>query len=602
MDSLMVLLGPPEIHDLSDECLGGNTAAAGSKTDQTAVDPFMNLLTSQFNKTKMKPVSQTRRTGLTENFSPTFLSSRNPCLDFFFHVVPDTPSERLIQLLESAWEHDPTTTLKLVSQLRGVREKGKSDKEGFYTAALWLHGHHPKTLAGNIRGLSAAGYLKYLPEILFRLLKGPDVRRIAKQERIKRPFRERILLRKKRKSLRINRKAKPREQRIDEEKERCRLEIDHAAELRRKKTANMALKAIERYNNDQDFRFLYDEIAKLFAELLALDLEIVGSGRKNPQLSLAAKWCPSLNSSYDRSLLLCEAIGKRLFPRESHPEYADVEERHYSYRRLFRKHDGDRFAEYLRDVKMGKCKIASGALLPHEILKAAITAATNGGTDEVAELQWRGIVEEMQKKQKLTNSLAICDVSGSMAGTPIEVSIALGLLVSELSSKPWNGHLLTFSKNPQLHEIEGGTLAEKYQFVENMQWGMNTDFQKVFDMILKIAVDGSLTQDQMIKRVFVFSDMEFDEASANPWETDYMAIVRKFRECGYEKPPEIVFWNLRDSIATPVQDTERGVALVSGFSKNLLKVFMENSGEISPVDIMEAAISGKEYEKLVVID
>ncbi|XP_031489744.1 uncharacterized protein LOC116257269 [Nymphaea colorata] len=648
MDSLMVLLGPPEIHDLSEECLGGNTAAAGSKTDQTAVDPFMNLLTSQFNKTKLKAVSQTRTAGLTENFSPTFLSSGNPCLDFFFHVVPDTPSERLIQLLESAWVHDPTTTLKLVCQLRGVREKGKSDKEGFYTAALWLHGHHPKTLAGNIRGLSAAGYLKDLPEILFRLLKGPDVRRIAKQERIKRPFRKRILLRRKRKSLRINRKAKPREQRIDEEKERCRLEKEHAAELRRKKTANMALKAIARYNNDQDFRFLYDEIAKLFAELLASDLAIVGSGRKNPHLSLAAKWCPSLNSSYDRSLLLCEAVGKRLFPRESHPEYADVEERHYSYRvrdrlrkqalvplrrimqlpevymsanqwdalpynrvasvamknykRLFQKHDGDRFAEYLRDVKMGKCKIASGALLPHEILKAAITAATNGGTDEVAELQWRGIVEEMQKKQKLTNSLAICDVSGSMAGTPIEVSIALGLLVSELSSKPWNGHLLTFSENPQLHEIEGGTLAEKYQFVENMQWGMNTDFQKVFDLILKIAVDGTLTQDQMIKRVFVFSDMEFDEASANPWETDYMAIVRKFRKCGYEKPPEIVFWNLRDSIATPVQDTEKGVALVSGFSKNLLKIFMENSGEISPVDIMEAAISGKEYEMLAVID
>lgn len=32
---------------------------------------------------------------LTENCSPTFSTSSNPLLDFFFHVVPDTPSHRL---------------------------------------------------------------------------------------------------------------------------------------------------------------------------------------------------------------------------------------------------------------------------------------------------------------------------------------------------------------------------------------------------------------------------------------------------------------------------------------------------------------------------
>ncbi|RWR78824.1 hypothetical protein CKAN_00737600 [Cinnamomum micranthum f. kanehirae] len=37
--------------------------------------------------------------GLTENFSPTFLSSGNPCLDFFFHVMPYTPPERVTELL-----------------------------------------------------------------------------------------------------------------------------------------------------------------------------------------------------------------------------------------------------------------------------------------------------------------------------------------------------------------------------------------------------------------------------------------------------------------------------------------------------------------------
>ncbi|GLT71024.1 hypothetical protein SLA2020_430690 [Shorea laevis] len=68
--------------------------------------------------------------GLTENLSPTFLSTGNPCLDFFFQVVPDTPSEYLIERLQLAWAHDALTTLKLICNLRGVRGTGKSNKKG----------------------------------------------------------------------------------------------------------------------------------------------------------------------------------------------------------------------------------------------------------------------------------------------------------------------------------------------------------------------------------------------------------------------------------------------------------------------------------------
>jgi hypothetical protein len=38
---------------------------------------------------------------------------------------------------------------------------------------------------------------------------------------------------------------------------------------------------------------------------------------------------------------------------------------------------------------------------------------------------------------RLRNCLAVCDVSGSMFGTPTEVCVALGVLVSELSEEPW---------------------------------------------------------------------------------------------------------------------------------------------------------------------
>ena len=100
---------------------------------------------------------------LTENSSPTFASSGDPCLDFFFHVVPGTPAASVASLLATAWCAEPATALRLVCNLRGVRGTGKSDREGFYAAALWMHGCHSATLALNAGPIAGFGYLKDLP-------------------------------------------------------------------------------------------------------------------------------------------------------------------------------------------------------------------------------------------------------------------------------------------------------------------------------------------------------------------------------------------------------------------------------------------------------
>jgi hypothetical protein len=571
-------------------------------------------MVANYNKT----ANQTPPMGYTENRSPTYLSSGNPCLDFFFHVVPDTPPESLTQRLELAWAHNPLTTLKLICNLRGVRGTGKSDKAGFYTAALWLHVNHPKTLVHNIESLANFGYFKDLPEILYLLLEAPDIRIKQKKEwnRIKR-HRKPTLVRK-----------------------------DIASAARKEKRVAMARKALERYKTDKEFQILHDGVSDLFAKFLKADVELLNS-KTFYDISLAAKWCPSLDCSFDKSILLCESIARRVFTVDSYPEYQGIEEAHYAYRvrdRLrkevlvpirkalelpevymsanrwneipyhripavamnlytdkFLKHDYERFTKYLEEVKGGKSTIAAGALLPHEII-ASLNKRDHSAV-QVAELQWKRMVEDLSKKGKLRNCLAVCDVSGSMYGTPLDVSVAMGLLVSDLSSEPWKGKVITFSESPQLHIIQGDDLQSKMKFAKTLNF-CNTNFQKVFDLILQVAVAGKLKEDQMIKRIFAFSDMEFDRASPTDWETDYEAIQRKFRETGYGSVvPEIVFWNLRDSRATPVTVNSKGVVLVSGFSKNLMKLFLDSDGgTINPADIMEAAIAGEEYQKLAVVD
>lgn len=125
-------------------------------------------------------VSTSSNLVLTENCSPTFSTSSNPLVDFFFHVVPNNPSHKVPELLEAAWNEDPLTALKLVCELRGVRGTGKSEREGFYAAASWIHWRHPKTLAANVHNIAQFGYFKDLPEILVRLVQEPKPRKNAR--------------------------------------------------------------------------------------------------------------------------------------------------------------------------------------------------------------------------------------------------------------------------------------------------------------------------------------------------------------------------------------------------------------------------------------
>ncbi|KAL1816664.1 hypothetical protein ACET3Z_019238 [Daucus carota] len=643
------LAGPPEIHN------SGENPALDS-----------------FNST-----SPPLRKGFTQGLSRTYLTSSNPCLDFFFQVVPSTPKHTLITYLESSWGFDPLTTLKLVCNLRGVRGSGKGNKEGFYAALLWLHCFHPKTLVRNVEALVGFGYFKDLPEILHRLVQDAEWFERKEFGLKKKAARAKdgnsVKWRRPRKGTRIGKgggdpdgwgmdrpfcldvdeikrrgddvlRRRTREARVFAEKKKIEKQMRKAKEVREEKKVVMSRKAVMRYVRDPDYRILYETISGFFAGCLKMDMKLLESGKLNG-ISLAAKWCPSLNSCFDKSTLLCESIARKVFPKEMYDEYEGLEDAHYAYRvrdRLrkqvlvplrkalqlpevymgasewgsipynrvasvamtnykekFLKHDMLRFNEYLENVKSGKATIAAGAVLPHKI----IAALNDGDSGEVAELQWKRIVNDLSSKGKLKNCIAVCDVSSNMEGIFLDVCLALGVLVSELSEEPWSGKLITFSTNPKLEKVEGEDLRSKVDFMRRLNVESNTDFQKVFDVILKVAEKGNLKEDQMIKKIFVFSSMEFDNISENIWETDYQAITRKYTEKGYGScVPEIVFWNLTDSKATPVPSDKPGVALVSGYSKNLMTLFLEDRGTLTPESVMEVAIGGEEYSKLVVVD
>ena len=681
------LVGPAELMKVS------GIAPVEQKT--TISNPFLDMLHKSMIGEGLPPL------GFTENGSVTFLSAGNKCLDFFFQVVPSTEQGKVERLLEEAWKEDPLTTLKLIFQLRGVRGTGKSDKKNFYTAASWLYNSHYGTLTANAHLVAAFGYYKDLLEILLRIVEGPEEtekRLLEKAEHDEKVKRAKSMASKLAKSMaklknsegvknvvhgyavrgRVKRMQggepgepgywgrkgaaaraakeagtlRPREERVAESDAKDQLAKEKAAVSRREKRLQLARRAVETHTRDLKYKTLYSAVAQVFACQLTKDLEALKEGKVH-DISLAAKWAPSLDLSYDQRTLLCEAIARRIFPKEAYPEYADIEDQHqyvfrvrdryrkevlaplrqklelpevymsakrweqlpYNrvpsvamkiYKEIFEKHDGARFKQFLEDVEAGKKKIAAGAVLPHEVLRDAIEQADQ--TPNVAELQWKRMVEDLAAGGKLSNCLAVCDVSGSMAGEPLEVCIALGLLTSELCEEPWKGNVITFSEKPEIHRVVGTSLAEKYRSMQKMDWGGNTDFQAVFDQILALAVQTRLPKEKMIRRLFVFSDMEFDAARGDylhkaDWRgTDYVVICKKFSDAGYGLPPEIIFWNLRDSASTPVLHDQSGVAMVSGFSKNMLKIFLQNDGIINPMIVMEQAIAGPLFQELKLVD
>ncbi|KAL1413000.1 hypothetical protein Q8F55_000749 [Vanrija albida] len=342
-------------------------------------------------------------------------------------------------------------------------------------------------------------------------------------------------------------------------------------------------------------------------------------------MSYAAKWAPSPGKSADKQLHVATALALRLFPGLETKaarrrlqgevlaplrrvldvpevkmvrgpwsiEYAKVPARAMAaYKDSFFAHDPEGMERYIAKVASGKTTIAGASMAPHELLNEALYGGEIAG--RIAELQWAALVDSIRStsKNELANCIAVADVSGSMGSmeyklkrgqipNPIWPCVALTLLMSELARPPWNGAFITFSESPKLEHIDSTlSVRERASGLSRAGWGYSTDYNAVFKHILDAAQRTKLVPEEMVKKVFVFSDMQFDSSMDTPFgRTEHEGVQRMFAEAGYAMP-EMVYWNLEAGVAKPVRADTPGVALVSGFSGALMKYFIKALGEL----------------------
>lgn len=277
------------------------------------------------------------------------------------------------------------------------------------------------------------------------------------------------------------------------------------------------------------------------------------------------------------------------------------------YQKAFGRNAYESYSAYIQSLVKGETKINAGAVYPYDVTKSL-----NHGNASVANEQWKALPNYMEGANDMI--LPVVDVSGSMetpAGgnknvTCMDVAISLGLYISERNEGPFKDAFITFSSNPQL-QVLSGSLRDRYAQMSSSDWGMSTNLEATFKLILDQATKHNLSEAAMPNKILILSDMEFNQATnGGGWRNDggkwnptaQQMIEKMYADAGY-KVPQIVYWNIQSrNGGVPVSFDKAGTALVSGFSPAIMTSLLGGDIE-SPQQIMDKTILSERYAPIV---
>lgn len=283
------------------------------------------------------------------------------------------------------------------------------------------------------------------------------------------------------------------------------------------------------------------------------------------------------------------------------------------YNNAFLRNDEDRRRAYLGALEKGEVKINAGTLYPHDIVHKY---GSSYGIDTALEGMWKALPDTVKG---CGNTIVVADGSGSMSCivggntrvTALDVANSLAIYFAERSSGEFKDKYITFSERPQFVNFSNAkTLRDKINIARRYNEVANTNIEAVFDLILQTAVNNSMAQEDIPTNILIVSDMEFDScattssARSNGWfsyreaptVTLFDTIAKKYESYGY-KLPRLVFWNVNSRTGTiPVKENDLGVALVSGFSVNIVNMVMSN--KLDPYECLLDALNVERYQAI----
>lgn len=352
------------------------------------------------------------------------------------------------------------------------------------------------------------------------------------------------------------------------------------------------------------------------------------------EVSLLAKWMPSVNASSPETVLCAKKIARHFGMNDANYRKAlvslrahiriienNLREKDYSfdyskqpskamykYRKAFMRNDAERYNDFIGKVSSGEVRLHADTLAPYELVEPYIndtyTASSRSFMRQISEQEknllnatWASLPDFGSEE----NAIAVIDTSGSMywdaKPIPAAVALSLGLYFAEHNTGLYKNHFIEFSARPQLIEIKGDTFADRLRYVASFNEVANTNLEAVFDLILNSAVENNVSASELPAKLIIISDMEFDRCVSNARSTNFKNAKAKFEAHGYNLP-DIVFWNVASrNRQQPITKNERGVALVSGCTPRLFE--MVASGNMNPYAFMLEVVESERYAKIV---
>ncbi len=370
------------------------------------------------------------------------------------------------------------------------------------------------------------------------------------------------------------------------------------------------------------------EVTAAIKELLMADAKALEEGR---DVSLLAKWLPSINASntsvvktakslatsmgmncaqYRKLLSALRAkiriIENNLRTKDYTFDYGKQPSKAlFKYRKAFLRNDEERYKAFLSKVENGEMFLKTGTLYPYDVISPIFRAGgwnisgvtLSADQRRVMDTTWKNLENFAGDK----NALVVCDVSGSMFGSgspsPIEVAVSLAIYFAEKNTGLFRNHFITFSDEPELLEIKGTDIVDKVKYVSNARWGMSTNIEAVFNLVLKTAIKNKMSQEDLLENIYIISDMEFNCCTESADLTNFQQAKRRYEAAGYTLP-NLVFWNVQsrqDNL--PVSKNEQGVILVSGASPRVFAMLKDD--KLSPYGFMLSVIGNERYAKIV---
>lgn len=286
----------------------------------------------------------------------------------------------------------------------------------------------------------------------------------------------------------------------------------------------------------------------------------VKSMKEDREVSLLAKWLPSVNTSNIATVKCAKKVAKAFRMNDATYRKAlsslrayikiienNLREKDYSfdyekqpskamfkYRKAFVRNDGERYKAFISKVERGSAKLNASTLAPYELVEPFMQGYSMRilSASEQASINatWNSLPDYGNDE----NAIAVIDTSGSMycTGKPIAASVALslGIYFAERNNGYFKNHFIEFSARPQLIKIKGQTFADKLRYLASFNEVANTNIEAVFDLILKAAVKNKLPQSELPTKLYLISDMEFDEAVDNAELTNFENAKKKFEK------------------------------------------------------------------------